>query len=70
MVLFSFQDVLSSLKKGPPERSEGVLLSTVRRDNGICNPSTPLFIKFMGQFHLNLVDYMNQALIDAVSKPE
>jgi|GEM_PF-6697116 hypothetical protein len=24
------------MKKGPPERSEGVLLSTARRDNGIC----------------------------------
>ncbi len=29
------------MKKGPPERSEGVLLSTARRDGGICNPSTP-----------------------------
>ena len=29
------------MKKGPPERSEGVLLSTARRDNGIFNPSTP-----------------------------
>ena len=34
-----------TLKKGPPERSEGVLLSTTRRDNGIYTPSTPTLIK-------------------------
>ena len=33
------------MKKGPPERSEEVLLSTARRVNGICNPSTPTLIK-------------------------
>jgi hypothetical protein len=33
------------MKKGPPERSEGVLLSTARRDHGIYNPSTPTLIK-------------------------
>jgi hypothetical protein len=55
MVLFSFQDVLSLLKKrterkkGTPERSEGVLLSTARRDNGIFNPSTPTLIKALSQ---------------------
>ena len=26
------------MKKGPPERSEGVLLSTARRDNGFFHP--------------------------------
>ena len=29
------------MKKEPPERSEGVLLSIARRDNGIFTPSTP-----------------------------
>ena len=37
------------MKKGPPERSEGVLLSTARRDNGIFNPSTPTLIKARSQ---------------------
>jgi len=33
------------MKKGTPERNEGVLLSTARRVNGICNPLTPTLIK-------------------------
>ena len=37
------------MKKGPPERSEGVLLSTARRDNGIFNPSTPTQKKALSQ---------------------
>ena len=32
------------MKKGSPERSEGVLLCTARRDNGIYNPSTPTLV--------------------------
>ena len=41
---FEFTQKKTEMKKGPPERSEGVLLSTARRDNGICNPSTPTLI--------------------------
>ena len=37
------------MKKGPPERSEGVLLSTARRVNRICNPSTPTLIKALSK---------------------
>jgi hypothetical protein len=37
------------MKKAAPERSEGVLLSTARRDNGISNPSTPTLIKAQSQ---------------------
>ena len=37
------------MKKGPPERSEGMLLSTARRVNGICNPSTPTLIKALSK---------------------
>lgn len=38
---FEFTQKRTKRKKEPPERSEGVILSTARRDNGICNPSTP-----------------------------
>jgi len=41
---FEFTQKRTEMKKVPPERSEGVLLSTARRDHGICNPSTPTLI--------------------------
>ena len=45
------------MKNGPPERSEGVLLSTARRDNGICTPSTPTLIQpnFKSTFRLKYI---------------
>ena len=55
MVLFSFLGV-SELAQGrwkteiaTPERSEGVLLSTARRDIGFSNPSTPNLMKALSQ---------------------
>ncbi len=61
---FEFTQIMAKMKKGPPERSEGVLLSTARRVNGICNPSTPTLIKalsidsafiVLGRFEFNQI---------------
>ena len=46
---FEFTQKRTEMKKAAPERSEGVLLSTARRDNGISNPSTPTLIKAQSQ---------------------
>jgi hypothetical protein len=42
---FQFTQKRKGMKKAPPERSERVLLSIARRDDGFCNPSTPTLIK-------------------------
>jgi hypothetical protein len=46
---FVFTQIRTERKKVPPECSEGVLLSTARRDNGISNPSTPTLIKALSK---------------------
>jgi hypothetical protein len=37
------------MKKAPPERSERMLLSIARRDDGFCNPSIPTLKKALSQ---------------------
>ena len=38
---FQFTQKRKGMKKGLPERREGVLSSTALRDNGFCNPPAP-----------------------------
>jgi hypothetical protein len=51
------------MKKGPPERSEGVLLSIARRDNGIYNPSTPTLICVLFATEFKAIEFTEVCLL-------
>jgi hypothetical protein len=51
------------MKKAVPERSEGVLLSTARRDNGIYNPSTPTLIYVLFATEFKAIEFTEVCLL-------